>query len=132
MEARLGATRIPIPGYTESDLAQLPGRQVIFGIRPEDMYLARPAGEANARYGALPMEVISVEPLGAETLLVLGAPGVGKDIIARLGRETAVRIGETLEVYLDLQALHLFYPKTTRKLPRSGVSARPDTVAGAR
>jgi len=132
VEARLGATRIPIPGYTESDLAQLPGRQVIFGIRPEDMYLARPASEVNSRYGALPMEVISVEPLGAETLLVLGAPGIGKDVIARLGRETAARVGETLEVYLDLQALHLFDPKTTRKLPRSGVSARRDTVAGAR
>ncbi len=67
LEARLGATRIPVPGYTESDLAQLPGRQVIFGIRPEDMYLARPESEANDRYGALTMEVISVEPLGAET-----------------------------------------------------------------
>ena len=132
VEARLGTTRIPIPGYTESDLAQLPGRQVIFGIRPEDMYLARPASEANVRYGALPMEVISVEPLGAETLLVLGAPGIGKDVIARLGRETAARVGETLEVHLDLLALHLFDPKSTRKLPRSGVSARPDTIAGAR
>jgi len=132
LEARLGATRIPIPGYTESDLAQLPGRQVIFGIRPEDMYLGRPASEANGRYGALPTEVISVEPLGAETLLVLGAPGVGKDVIARLGRETVARVGEALEVHLDLHAMHLFNPKTTRKLPRSGLSARRDTVACAR
>jgi ABC-type sugar transport system ATPase subunit len=77
------------------------------------------------------MEVVSVEPLGAETLLVLGTPGVGKDLIARLGRETAVRVGEALEVHLDLQAVHLFDPKTTRKLPRSGVSARRDTVADA-
>ncbi len=96
------------------------------------MCLARPESEANGRYGALPMEVISVEPLGAETLLVLGAPGIGKGVIARLGRETAARVGETLEVHLDLQAMHLFDPRTTRKLPRSGVSARPDTVAGAR
>ncbi len=61
---------------------------------------------------------------------MLGAPGVGTDVIARLGRETAARVGEALEVHLDLQAMHLFNPKTTRKLPRSGISARRDTVAG--
>ena len=132
LETRLGATRIPIPGYTESDLAQLPGRQVIFGIRPEDMYSARPASETDGRYATLPTEVISVEPLGAETLLVLNAPGVGNDLIARLGREVTVRTGEVLDVHLDLEAIHLFDPDTTKMLPRSGASARSSTDPSAR
>jgi multiple sugar transport system ATP-binding protein len=131
LAVRFGDAQMPVPGYTENDLARLSGREVIFGIRPEDMYLARPPGSTDGRYEALRAEVVSVEPLGAETLLVLNAPGEGRDIIARLGRETTARTGQALDVHLDLTAMHLFDPTTTRKLPRSGAAEHGDRVVNA-
>ena len=49
---------------------------VTLGIRPEDLYETA-AARARGAVGALPGRVVAVEPLGAETLLVLalGEPG---------------------------------------------------------
>ena len=69
----------------------------------------------------LPAQVMAVEPLGAETLLMLKLDGLPQEVIARVGRETEVRRGERLPIAIDLATTRLFDPETTRAVgARSG------------
>ena len=64
----------------------------------------------------MPARVVAVEPLGAETLLVLSVDGSGDELVARVGRDTALRSGDRHEVALDVAALHIFDPTTTKAI----------------
>ena len=65
-------------------------------------------------------ENITVEPLGAETLLVLSFEGSGDEVIARVGRDTALKNGDRASVALDPAAVYLFDPTTTKAITRAG------------
>ena len=99
-------------GFTPAALSPLTDGGVLFGIRPEDIYL-EPAPDRVA----LNTEVVTVEPLGAETILLLAAPS-GDEILARVGRETMLRPGELCEVHLDLAAAYLFEPASGNAIKR--------------
>lgn len=86
--------------------------EVRFGIRPEDIYIDDGPGRI-----ALTADVLAVEPLGAETILVLATKD-GDEFLARMGREVSAVPGETLAVYLDLSAAYLFDPESGNALPR--------------
>ena len=64
----------------------------------------------------LPVRVDAVEPLGAETLLMASLDGSNAELIARIGRDTALRRGDRLDLALDTAALHLFDPATTKAI----------------
>jgi multiple sugar transport system ATP-binding protein len=115
--ARLAGTELALLGYRERDLQ---GPEAIFGIRPEDVYLS-PPGQEPGRYAAVKASIVAVEPLGAETILMLAVEGAAQEVIARVGREMAGAPGETITVFFDLHAAHLFDPRSTRALSRSGV-----------
>ena len=65
---------------------------------------------------ALPARVVAVEPLGAETLLLMALDGSNEELMARIGRDTALRSGERIEIALDTAAIHLFDPATTKAI----------------
>jgi multiple sugar transport system ATP-binding protein len=88
-----------------------PGGTVLFGIRPEDLYVARPCPE-RMRAARLSGSIAAVEPLGAETLVVAELPGVRKEITARAGRDFAGRTGDPVSMDLDLDSVRLFDPAT--------------------
>jgi multiple sugar transport system ATP-binding protein len=81
---------------------QRPGTEVVFGIRPEKIGVPR-AGSANVA-----VDVVQVEPLGAETIFAVRIPGVDKPIFARVGPDIPVKVGERRELGLDLTAAHVF------------------------
>jgi multiple sugar transport system ATP-binding protein len=60
--------------------------------------------------------VDAVEPLGAETLLMVSLEGSDAELIARIGRDTALRRGDQLRLALDTAAVHLFDPATTKAI----------------
>jgi multiple sugar transport system ATP-binding protein len=64
----------------------------------------------------LPARVIAVEPLGAETLLLVALDVSNDELIARIGRETALKSGDRLDIALDTAAIHLFDPATTKAI----------------
>ena len=66
----------------------------------------------------LSVEVVTVEPLGAETILILETEA-GEEIIARVGRDTQAVPGEKRNIIIDLAAVHLFDPSSTNVLSRS-------------
>ena len=116
---RVGARELVLPRHHAADLETLAGRRVVFGIRPEDLKVAG-AADGDAGSARLPARLVAIEPLGAETILVLALDGVDEEILARVGPELALRPGERISLAPNLGAVHLFDPASTRALPRSG------------
>jgi multiple sugar transport system ATP-binding protein len=112
--ARLGSISISLRSWSSSALGQTRG--VLLGIRPEDLYEVRP--RPGDDFIPIAAQVRAVEPLGAETLLVLTLDHDATDIIARVGRDTRLRVGEHATVLLDTTAVHLFDALTTHVIPR--------------
>jgi multiple sugar transport system ATP-binding protein len=111
---QLGDSRIPLRSWSASALGQ--SRGVLLGIRPEDLYETSPRpGDDLVPIAA---RVSAVEPLGAETLLVLTIEDDATEIVARVGRDTRLRVDQRASILLDTGALHLFDPITTRAIPR--------------
>jgi multiple sugar transport system ATP-binding protein len=111
----VAGTTIPVTGFEAGVLAPFADKAVVAGIRPEDIY------EAASQPGCMPVStrVTAVEPLGAETLLILSLPGAGEECVARVGRDSVLRHGEAATLFFDAATLHLFDPQTTRALPRA-------------
>ncbi len=138
--ADLGGVRLPIPGEA---LARRPalrghaGREVVVGIRPED--LEDPAHALDPDGPRLRGRVVLREALGSEIVAHLAtdlrpvdidpeargvdpreaetaaAGAVGRDeapLVARISPRSAVREGETTELALDVTALHFFDPES--------------------
>ena len=89
-------------------------RELLFGIRPEDIGFDSSAAE-NSQLIHAKVEVI--EPMGAETYLYLDAPtDNGNTCIARVDAHKIVKVGETLSLPLRFDNAHLFDPESTRIL----------------
>jgi multiple sugar transport system ATP-binding protein len=106
---------VGLPMRTTAALGQYVGRDVIVGIRPEDLYETTSAG-GPPEIARLPARVVAVEPLGAETLLVVAVSASDDELIARIGRDTTLRSGDRVDIALDTAAIHLFDPVTTRAI----------------
>ncbi|MBR5866616.1 MAG: sn-glycerol-3-phosphate ABC transporter ATP-binding protein UgpC [Spirochaetaceae bacterium] len=82
------------------------GKEVYFGIRPEDMeYVKTPAASNNMQ-----MKVSIIEPLGADTHLYLATKT--QQIIARTAPENVFRIGDTANFVPNMEKAK-FYDKET-------------------
>ena len=119
---RLAGALLPLPGHDPAVLARHGAGPVIFGIRPEDIYDIRPLQQQDG-IDELAAEVVTVEPLGAETLLALRLADTDTDIIARVGRDSRARPGDRLTVYLDVAGIQLFDPTTTKVVSTAVTSA---------
>jgi len=106
---------VPLRRHRPEALAVLAGDRLIFGVRPEDLYLVPPPGKAE-RSIAIRAQVVAVEPLGAETLLLLSAGPKGSELTARVGRDVALAPGARIDLHLDLEACHLFDPASGKAL----------------
>ena len=109
---QLGGTMIALSGWNVSTLQ--PG-DIIVGIRPEDL-AETPLSALECRTVPLRVRVVTVEPLGAETLLVVTLDGSEEELIARVGRETALTNGTPTTLMLDPATIHLFDLATTKTI----------------
>jgi multiple sugar transport system ATP-binding protein len=137
LAARLGSATIPIPDQLsrERGLEVWVGREVIVGIRPED--IEGPPEEGQAHDGVkLEATIDRVEALGSEMLCfftidappatseaVAEATGGGLEEVALITREgtpfcatfeprSGVREGDRVDVTVDTRHLHFFDPDT--------------------
>jgi multiple sugar transport system ATP-binding protein len=93
------------------------GTGVILGIRPEDLY-EFPAPADLGPMAEIAVRVVAVEPLGAETLLVLTSASGAQEFIARVGRQTRLKPGDQTRIGLDTAHIHLFDAASTRAIAR--------------
>ena len=115
-----GSLALSLPSADTSTYAAWRDREVILGIRPEDIH------EHQVRPSMQPVEVhaVALEALGPEIILVANLPGAS-EISARMGASFAAPIGEVLRLYVDPADIQLFDRKTTNVVPRraQGVSS---------
>ena len=98
----LGRLRLDVLGSRE------PGREVLVGLRPEDLELA---GD-----GPLALRVELLERLGADTILHGRLGDAGPAVTARLPGALDPMLGDVLRFNIRRERIHLFDRKTGRRL----------------
>jgi multiple sugar transport system ATP-binding protein len=132
---------VPLPGELREKAAGAAGRELIAGIRPEDLEDAALVGGMRDRGGAFRAHIEVLEAVGSEVYAHFtvaadqeieseelrelaedaGAgevPGGGESgrIVARLDPESRIREGEEAELWVDAGKFHLFDPSDGRTL----------------
>jgi multiple sugar transport system ATP-binding protein len=104
---------VPINGNGTTDLDSYSGKTVVLGIRPADIYDKGllEAGSALAKKATVRTQVDVVEPMGDVSTVYLTA-GSTQSLIATLDATTSAKDGETLDVVIDSDKVHLFDPET--------------------
>src|SRR5512143_3007789 len=104
--ARLEAAKfsVPVPASWRAVAAKHDGAKVVAGIRPEN--IREKGKDVRGESAPLSLEVDIVEPLGHE-VIVHGK--IGEDVlVSKLDPHKVPRVGDTIEILLELDALHLF------------------------
>ena len=90
-------------------IASYRDRDVILGIRPEDVYDKIFAQDARPEF-TLAATVDVVEPMGSEIYLYLNA---GRNsFVARVSNQDTATVNQDLQVVFDMSKAHFFDPKT--------------------
>lgn len=108
-----GEFRIPIPIDRAKNLEPYVGKDVVIGIRPEDIHDVGfvPPNIVAAKVSA---QVDVTELMGNEILLYLVT---GKNtFVARVDPRSQLRVGNQAEVALDMEKLHLFDAATEQAI----------------
>ena len=153
LAAVFGDVRIPLQKEVVErarDVGRFVGREVILGIRPEDLEDARLAGDAQ-RASVLEVEPQVIESMGSDKYLYFGLDRrlaartasmddmderVGQDdepsgalLVARVSPESEARRGHKVRLVVDPSKVHLFDPDTEEtilhKEASTGQESRP-------
>jgi multiple sugar transport system ATP-binding protein len=112
----LDTATVTLPDWPREALQSHDG--LTLGVRPEDLY-ETPGEVPGGAALSLDVKVDAVEPLGAETLLLLTIAPSGQELIARVGRSTTLRAGVQTQIALDIATIHLFDPATGRVIRKA-------------
>lgn len=100
--AEEGAFELAVTDDQAKVLKNYVGKEVFFGIRPEDMqYSASPAAQNNMQ-----MKVSVIEPLGAETHLFLNTGS--QSLVVRTTPDITFQIGDTANFVPDMKKAKFF------------------------
>ncbi len=99
------AFRVRVPDELAARVRPLAGKEVVFGLRPEDMY-DKIFAQSMRPESTLTAKVEVKEAMGSDLYLYLT---IGEMTIhARVNPATRVEVGGTMDVYMDLGKMHLF------------------------
>jgi len=110
----IGATALKIPDYRCEKYQRFEGREVIFGIRPEDIH--NPAFVPSGIHAEpVPTKVDVTELMGNEIFLYLVT---GKDnYVARVDPRTRFSMGDEVQVMFNMDNFHIFDPASDPENP---------------
>ncbi|MDE2604656.1 MAG: sn-glycerol-3-phosphate ABC transporter ATP-binding protein UgpC [Burkholderiales bacterium] len=106
---RSGATSLTLPPAAAQKLSAHDGREVVLGIRAEDV--AEEAGPDAAFLGG---RILSVLPVGSDQFLELEVED--SKLFFRVGKECQHKAGDQARLAINLNRLHVFDPDTTQNL----------------
>lgn len=89
------------------------GKEVVFGIRPEDIH-DEPAFIEASKGSKINVRIDVAELTGAETMLY--AQIGGKDFISRIDARTVVEPGQNLDLAFDMNKVHFFDVTTEKRI----------------
>jgi len=108
----------PVPRHLREALQAYTGKQVVLGVRPEDIREERVPGSVAMSLNA---QVDVVEPLGSDAYVYLMAGTT--TLIARVDGRTALEPGDSVTVWVDGPRLHAFDPASEASLIQPGLVA---------
>ncbi len=108
-----GAFRLEVPGKNKELAMKHKGKQVVFGVRPEDIH-AREFIAPGISPAYMDASVDVTEMMGSEIFAYLLAGK--KSFVARLDPRTRTHVGESLSLVVNMDNMHLFDPKTEQRL----------------
>ncbi len=104
-----GKFRVKLVDEMSMVMAAYAGKEVVFGIRSEDIYDKLFVSEASAE-NTIHVTCEVVEPLGSDVYLYLNS---GKNnFTARVGVHNRPEVNRDMEVVFDMRKVHFFDPKT--------------------
>jgi multiple sugar transport system ATP-binding protein len=112
--------RVRVPNRFKDFIAPYAGKQLIFGLRPQDIHDARFAqgmldeDESPEDLAPVRTRVDVVEPMGSEVYLYL--LNGQHSIISRVDDRTTVQPGYVLDVAFNMDKMHAFDPETTESV----------------
>jgi len=108
-----GNYEVKVSKRMESALGPYANKEVIFGIRPEDIYDKLYSSGATGD-NTISSTVEVVEPMGAEKLLHLTT---GKNsFIARVSSHNKAKVNQDIEMVFDMDKIHIFDMETERAI----------------
>ncbi len=110
----LGAFQLPVPSQKIEYLAGHMGKQIYFGIRPEDIHDAHFVPRGVDEAARITANVTVTEPLGSEVFAFVEQGG--KEMVGRLDPRTNARVGQPLDVVIDMGKMHAFDRETEKAL----------------
>jgi len=111
-----GAMQLEVAPAHQDSLRSHVGREVLIGIRPED--LTDGDGTQSSQVTA---SVDVVEPLGAETHIYLSTDS--NQFIAKVGPDVDVRVGTEVTLQANMERVHFFDTETEASLIQAVASA---------
>ena len=106
-----GSFKVQLPATRAAALQAYEGKDVVLGIRPEDVHdRALLSGTPHWGDATIPMQVDVTEAMGARTIVYLRTGQ--QTLVAEIDADTKAREGNTLDVSLDTSVMHLFDPQT--------------------
>ena len=124
----IGENRVAPMGRLAESLRAFEGQDVSMGIRPEHVGMAG-VTELPRGTNVLRGEVVVVEPLGAQTDLMVSV--AGQKIVVKVEGQALVAPGDTVELLVDQTRLHAFDTVTEAAVDRGtpgGTRGQADTL----
>ena len=115
--ATLAGSELPLARWARAALP--PAGDLLVGVRPEELQLHEWREDRNTLRGV----VSAIEPLGAETLLMVALEGDAGEVMARLHRDVRGSIGDRVGLTIPDRALYLFDALTEKAIPAADVGA---------
>jgi multiple sugar transport system ATP-binding protein len=101
--------KLKVPKDFNSKITDYIGKEIIFGVRPEDIHDKQFVSNATP-YNTIKAKVEVIEPLGAEIFIYLAC---GKNsLVGKMDSRTQVEIEQNIEIAIDMEKTHIFDPKT--------------------
>ncbi len=110
LEMNAGGFRLSVPDEKAKEWRQFKGREVIFGIRPEDIH-AKPFVAPGILESDMTAKADVVELMGSEIYLYLVTKD-SKQFVARVDPRVKASIGDNLDLAVNMANAHIFDPKT--------------------
>ena len=110
LEINSGGFRLEVPPAKAEEWRAHKGKQVIFGIRPEDIH-AKPYVAPGILEADMPAKVDVIEMMGNEIFLYLFTRD-NKQFIARVDPRVRAQTGDDVVLAVNMANAHIFDPKT--------------------
>ena len=98
--------KLPVPPDNRAPYVSYVGQDVVFGIRPEDVFDPAFTPDQVSRDAVMKANVDVTEPLGSEVYLYLLAGD--ESFIARVDPRTTAAIGNSFDLVIDMSNMQLF------------------------